>query len=83
MAKFFKHPFCNKTLQAPPGATNVTAMDVFCGGGRCISAWKLSWCERFSALIHGTVWLDLISGASQPPAKITAVKNYFTKPPKR
>lgn len=82
MAKHFKHPYCNKVLRAPEGMKNVTDLALFVGGGRCISAHKLSFRERISALVFGTVWLDLISGDSQPPCMVTVQRSYFEKPKK-
>jgi len=80
MATPFKFKESNKVLRAPPGMKGCTDMAIFSGDNRCISAHKLSWRERFSALFFGVAWLDLISGPTQPPCKVTVTRNYFKKP---
>ena len=72
----------NKTL-VPSGATyseNVTgvgSLPVWTDGEQCISCWRLSWRERFSAAIFGRVWIATLSGQTQAPIYAEAAKTYF------
>lgn len=46
-------------------------------GEECVSCWRLSWRERFSALFFGRVWVSMLTGKTQPPAYVEASNNYF------
>jgi hypothetical protein len=76
----FEHS--NQVLQ-PSGqeySDNVTGVDplpVWTDGEQCVSCWKMSLRERFSALLFGRVWLSLLSGYTQPPAFIQASREYL------
>ncbi len=67
----------NKVLR-PSGAeysdnvTEVVDLPVFTNGEQCVSCWKMSWRERLSALLFGRVWLQVLSGETQPPVAIHA-----------
>ncbi len=52
-------------------------LPVYCDGEQCISLWQLSWRERISALIHGRVWLQVLSGETQPPVALSAQRTIF------
>jgi hypothetical protein len=52
-------------------------LPVFTNSEQCISCWQMSWRERFSALLFGKVWLQVLSGESQPPVCIRAQKSLF------
>lgn len=45
--------------------------------GEVVSCWKMSWRERFSALLFGKLWIDIWAGGSQPPIAMTISKEYF------
>lgn len=68
-----------KTLGPPKGMTKEECGDlpVFTDGTQCISLWKMSWRERFSALFFGRIWLSVRSGQSQPPVWLMATKEIF------
>ena len=57
----------------------VDPLPIFTNGEQCISLWKMSWRERFSALFFGKVWLAVLSGESQPPVALFATKVYFER----
>lgn len=69
-----------RTLQKPPNMTDdeCSPLDVYCDGKQCISLWKLSLRERFSALIYGKVWLYVLMGETQPPRSIRATRTVFS-----
>jgi len=72
MAHPIDFPEKNSEFIKPEGWT-----DAQCGnlptnndGKQIISCWKLTWKERFKALVFGNVWLG-VAGQSQPPVWIT------------
>ena len=69
----------NRELLAPKGMTNCEPLPVHCDGGTCISKWTLGWRERLNVLIHGTIWLRVFSGKTQPPVSLQAAKTIFRK----
>ena len=74
----FEHS--NITLGAPsPNNTGaeIDSINAWTDATSCVSCWRMSWRERFSALIFGRVWLDLLSGKTMPPAYVVACKEYF------
>jgi hypothetical protein len=76
----FKHQ--NKVLR--PGhtvysedVTSVVDLPVWTNGEQCVSCWQMSWQERLSVLLHGRVWLAVLSGNTQPPVSLVIDKEYF------
>lgn len=75
----------NRELQPPVGfdpdqsnATDtITSLPVYTDGEQCISLWQMNWRERVSALLFGRVWLQVLSGRTQPPVALTAAKTIF------
>ena len=43
----------------------------FRDGSLTISAWKLTWLERFKAFMNGVVWLH-VQGQQQPPVYVSS-----------
>lgn len=74
-----KFPEYNKELQKPSSMTDdeCKPLLVFTDGKQCVSLWKMSWKERLHALFHGTVWLQVVSGITQPPVALSAQKTIF------
>ncbi len=76
----FRH--ANKHLQ-PSGkeysenVSSVQPLPIWTDGEQCLSCWQMSWRERLSALIFGRVWLAVLTGHTQPPAFVTAAKEYL------
>jgi hypothetical protein len=68
-------------LQAPEGAKGVAPLPVWTDGRQVVSCWKLSWRERLSALLFGRVWVAVLSGHTQPPVFIRAVRTFLRKNP--
>lgn len=62
----------NKDLQ-PSGqqysgdVTQVVSLPVFTNEEQCISCWQLSIWERLQLLFSGKLWLQVLSGSTQPP----------------
>lgn len=69
----------NKDLLKPEGWTDEEcgSLPVYSDGRQCISLWKMTWCERLSALFFGKVWLYVISGQTQPPVGLMATREIF------
>lgn len=71
-------PEANRTLVPPSGdpySENVLAigdLHVYTDGEQCISRWRLSWMERLIVLLTGSLWLQILSGRTQPPVGMTA-----------
>ena len=47
--------------------------------GQCISKWKASFRDRVKFLFHGTIWLGVVSGKTQPPVWLDCTKTIFNK----
>jgi len=43
----------------------------------CLSCWKPTLKERLSILLFGRIWLWVMSGETQPPVSLEAVRNVF------
>jgi hypothetical protein len=72
----------NKTLLPPnkmPSDIKCTELRIYNDGQRCLSKWKMNWKDRLSALIYGNIWLDILSGETQPPVAIKCTKTMFEK----
>lgn len=55
----------------------IVPLPIFTDGEQCVSLWRLSWRERLSALIFGRVWLQVLSGRTQPPVVLRAERTIF------
>jgi hypothetical protein len=51
---------------------------VYTDGKQCISCWGLSLKERLGILLHGKVWVMLLSGSTQPPLSVSCERTVFT-----
>jgi len=69
----------NKELLKPLGMTDEEcgSLPIYTDGKECISLWKMTWRERFSALFFGKIWLSVHSGYTQPPVWLMAAKEIF------
>lgn len=74
-----RFPEANKNLLKPQGMTDeeCRSLWVFNDGIECISCWKLSWRERLNVLLHGKVWLSVLSGYTQPPVALMVGDTIF------
>lgn len=79
--KPIKFKEANKTLLPPAGVlpTECVSLDVYANGETLISKWKMSWKERLSGLIFGTVWLGVLSKTTQPPVYVVCERTRFIK----
>lgn len=79
--KPIKFKEANKDLLKPDGMTDKEcgSLPVFSDGTQCISCWKMSWKQRFSALFRGKVWLSVMSPNTQPPVWLQCYKTPFIK----
>lgn len=69
----------NKVLQKPATMEDCEPLPVYSNGDYCLSLWRMSWRERFSALFFGRVWLFVLSGQTQPPVDVQVVKDVFVE----
>ena len=74
-----RFPEANKNLSKPATMTDAecSSLWVYSDGVQCISCWKLSWKQRFKALLFGKVWLSVRSGPTQPPVWLDCDKTVF------
>jgi hypothetical protein len=70
---------CTRTLGPPRGQTDVDPLPIWDDGKQLISKWKMSWAERLSALLFGTVWLQVRSSYTQPPVALTVTRQIFER----
>lgn len=57
----------------------VKQLPIWTDGEQCVSKWRLSWRERLAMLFRGTVWVQVLSGSSQPPIAFWTGKKFFTQ----
>ena len=71
----------NKKLSPPENMTDKKCLSlwIYTDGTQCISCWKMTWKQRLSALIHGKVWLSVLSGQTHPPVWLDCAKTVFEK----
>ena len=75
-------PEAQKDLQ-PSGkkySDNVIAvkpLPVWTDGEQCVSLWRLSLRERLGLLFRGTIWVQVLSGQSQPPIAFWLGRKFF------
>lgn len=79
--KPIKFPEANRNLLKPDSMTDeeCRSLWVYTDGIECFSCWKLGWRERLNILLHGKVWLSVVSGWTQPPVALLVGKNIFTR----
>lgn len=59
----------NLTLTKPEGMSDEECkqLSVHNDGRESISCWKGTWRDRLRFLVHGKMWLIVLSGRTQPP----------------
>ena len=74
-----RFPEANRNLTKPQNMTDEEcgSLWVFTDGCQCVSCWKLTWRQRLNLLLHGTIWLGVLSGGTQPPVWMTAAETVF------
>lgn len=79
--KPIKFKEANITLNKPQSMSDDECgpLPVYSDDRECLSCWRLSWGERFSALIFGRAWLTVFSGSTQPPVYVQIVKTVFLR----
>jgi hypothetical protein len=45
--------------------------------GECISCWTVPFWKRLQFLLHGKIWLGVVSGKTQPPVWLDCTKTVF------
>lgn len=78
MAEPTDFPEANRTLTMPIDEEG-SSLRVWDDGTQTLSAWSLSWRERFSALVFGRVWLWVRGGQTQPPVWIQASRTVHSR----
>ncbi len=71
----------NKTLGKSIDTNDygIRPLRVYTDGRQCISCWRMSLKERLSALLFGRVWVDMLTGGTQPPIWAACTKPVFVK----
>ena len=77
--KPIKFEEANRNLLKPENMTDEEcgSLYVYTDGNQCISCWKMTFRQRLAALIHGKVWLAVLSGHTQPPVWLVCDKTVF------
>lgn len=77
--KASKFPQYTKTLGRPSNMTDeeCSSLDIHTDNEVCVSLWRMSIRERFSALFFGKTWCFVYSGDTQPPVSLLTQKNIF------
>jgi len=73
--------YANKNLLKPQDMTDEEcgSLPVYTDGEVCISLWKMTLRERFSALFFGRVWVFIHSGYTQPPISLMTMREIFSE----
>ena len=78
-------PFPEATRIAQPSGREysenveqVKPIPIWTDGEQCVSLWHLSWRERIGLLFRGTLWVQVLSGAKQPPIAFWPHRKFFT-----
>lgn len=58
---------------------DIVPLPVWTNGEQCVSRWRMSWRERLSALFFGTAWVQVLSGANQPPIALYVSRNFWVE----
>ena len=76
-----KFPQANRNLTKPANMTDEEchSLWVYTDGSQCISCWKLTFWQKLAVLFHGTIWLSVLSGGSQPPVWLACDKTVFSE----
>jgi len=71
----------NLILRKPDSMTDeeCSSLEVYTDGMTCLSCWRMSFRERFRALLFGRVWLWVVSGSTQPPVALECKRSAFKK----
>ncbi len=65
-------------LDPPRGRTDVAPLQVHFDGQVVTSCWRMSWRERWSALLFGTVWVRIPDARGRhPPIALDSVRRLF------
>lgn len=80
--KQIEFPEMTKILGKPKNMTDEEcgSLPVFCDGQQCISKWELNKEDIEHINKHGYIWLRVLSGHTQPPVLIEAIKTPFITP---
>lgn len=62
-----------------PDVENCESLFAWAGNNLIISCWKLSFRERLSAFLFGTVWVTLLSQNAPPPMALDAKRDVFVR----
>lgn len=73
-------PESNHLLGPPPDMEDrVERLPIWTDDKQCISCWRPTWRERFSILFFGRVWVQVLSGRTQPPIAVSATRSIFVR----
>lgn len=75
-------PEANRGLNPPKeanGRYHIKSLPVYTDGEVCVSRWRLTLRQRLKVLFTGHIWLEIISGHTQPPVSLDCSKTVFVK----
>ena len=74
-----KFKYQNRVLERPAGMSSdqCGALPIWTDGEQCVSCWKMTFWERLKVLLHGRVWLSVMSGGTQAPVSLCVDTEYF------
>lgn len=80
-----KFPEANRNLLKPDGMTDdeCKSLWVYTDDDQCVSCWKLTLRQRLQLLLHGRIWLSVLSGHTMPPVWLDCGKTVFVKEKKK
>jgi len=72
-------PEATAELARPANMTDeeCAPLPIFRDNGAYISCWAMTWRERLSALLHGRIWVWVLSGQTQPPIGLEVMLTIF------
>lgn len=59
------------------GCYNIEPLAVYTDGEVCVSRWRLTLRQRLKVLFTGHIWLEILSGHTQPPVALDCSKTVF------
>jgi hypothetical protein len=73
-------PEASQILGPPPGMDQpVASLPIWTDDQQCVSCWRPTWRERLSVLFFGRVWVQVMSGRTQPPIAVSASRSIFVR----
>lgn len=59
------------------GRHDIAGLPIWGNGSICVSCWKPTLRDRLAILLGAKIWVSVLSGKTQPPIGLQAVKSFF------